>query len=330
MKRWLISAVVIIVVVGFFIFRPKANNALKHVTVGFQSSPPMALLMIAKDKGFFEKQGLDVELKEFTAGKFALGAFLGGSLDFSVSADVPPLLAALQGNQFVVPAQLVKQTKSEVRVVAKKDGDLNDAAAYFKAKKRKLATLSGGGPEFFTYEFLNKLGIKKEQIEIINQKPEDMVAALMSGSVDAISMFDPVAYVAEQQMGDNAIIFTDEAIYSELYVIEAPISVKTDSAVLEKFLLALKDAEQFLQENPDAVKEVVAKYTKLDRKTVDGVWGNTNFGLSLTPQLLEYWKREVAWAKDVGKIANDVEVPNVENYIYSAPLRKIDPTAVSF
>ena len=102
-----------------FIFQKPKPTELQHATVGIQTSPAMALVMVAKDKGFFEKQGLDVELKEFAAGKDALAAFLGGSLDFSISGDVPVTLSTLAGNKFVVPAQVVGKTKNEVRVVAK-------------------------------------------------------------------------------------------------------------------------------------------------------------------------------------------------------------------
>lgn len=328
-KTTLFWIILLLVLMMLWFSQHNIYNKNQEIKVGFQPSPPMAILMVAKDKGFFEKQGLNVELKEFTAGKFALAAFFGGSLDFSVSGDVPPALAALQGNQFVVPAQLVQRTKSEVRVVARKDGDLNDAKSYFSAKKRKLATSAGGGPEFFTYEFLNKLGIKSDQIEIINQKPEDMVAALTSGSVDAISMFDPVAYVAEKQMGDRGITFTDESIYSELYVIEAHTSVKQDSAKLEKFLKALVEAEQYLKTNTDDAKNIVAKYTKLDRQTVDVVWSNTEFGVSLTPELINYWNKEAVWAKNTGKLRKDAQIPDFKDFIFSDPLKKISPAAVT-
>ena len=171
------AVIIILLVVGLLWYSTKPKE-LNHVTIGIQTSPAMALVMVAKDKGFFEKQGLDVELKQFAAGKDALAAFIGGSLDFSISGDVPALLATLQGNKFVIPAQVVKKTINEVRVVAQKDGDLNTADSYFKAKKRKLATSIGGGPEFFTYEFLNKLGITKNQVEIVDQKPAERVAGV--------------------------------------------------------------------------------------------------------------------------------------------------------
>ena len=174
----------------------------------------MALLMVSEDQGFFDKHGVDVELKEFTAGKFALQAFLGGSLDVAVSGEVPVALSTLQGSNFRVVGQVVERTINEVRVVARREPGLEDASKYFKAKKRKLATSFGGGPEFFTYNFLKKYGIAATEVELISQKPEDMPASLASGSVDAIAIFDPFARFAERSMGDKGVTFADPSIYS--------------------------------------------------------------------------------------------------------------------
>ncbi|OGZ78279.1 MAG: hypothetical protein A2360_03880 [Candidatus Staskawiczbacteria bacterium RIFOXYB1_FULL_32_11] len=309
-------------------FQKPEQTGLQHVTVGIQTGPANALVMVAKDKGFFEKQGLNVELKEFAAGKDALIAFLGGSLDFSISGDVPVTLSTLAGNKFVVPAQVVGKTKNEVRVVARNENTLDTADKFFKAKKRKLSTSIGGGPEFFTYEFLNKLGITKDQVEIIAQKPGDMPAALISGSVDAIAIFDPFAFIAEKQLGDKAITFTDESLYSELYVIEAKESVKQDFTTLEKLLNGLIEAEKFTKDNPEEAKIIVIKYTKLDKETIDGIWNSFDFRIALTPQLLEYLNREAQWAIDTAKVTKETVIPNFRDIIFDIPLKKISPSAV--
>jgi ABC-type nitrate/sulfonate/bicarbonate transport system substrate-binding protein len=133
---------------------PRPN--LPKLTVGIQVSPAMTLVMVAEDGGFFDRAGVDVEIKEFTAGKFALQAFLGGSLDIAISGEVPVTLSTLQGNKFRVIAQVVERTINEVRVVARREAGLDTPETYFGAKKRKLATSFGGGPEFFTYNFLLK------------------------------------------------------------------------------------------------------------------------------------------------------------------------------
>jgi ABC-type polar amino acid transport system ATPase subunit len=134
-------------------------SVLPELTVGIQVSPAMTLVMVAEDKGFFDAAGVDVVIKEFTAGKFALRAFLGGSLDVAISGEVPVTLATLQGNKFRVIAQVVERTVNECRVVVRRDETASTPEAYFKAKRRTLATSFGGGPEFFTHEFLKKHGL---------------------------------------------------------------------------------------------------------------------------------------------------------------------------
>lgn len=198
------------------------EKPISPITIGSQIGPASTLLFVANDKGFFQEQGLNIKLVEFTAGKFALQAFLAGSIDLAASGEVPVMYSSLQGNEFYVLSQLVERTINEVRIIARKEKglkELNNPEDYFKSKKRKLATSFGGGPEFFTYNFLKKYGIN--DIELISQRPEDMPVALQSGTVDAIAIFEPFAFFAEQKLGDEAITFKDDNIYSELYVLNA-------------------------------------------------------------------------------------------------------------
>ena len=299
------------------------------ISIGVITQPPAALVMIAQDKGFFVEQGLNVNLQEFTAGKLALQALLAGSLDFAISADVPVALATLQGNKVVVPAEIIEHATNTIRIVARKDGNITDAKEYFTVKKRKLATSIGGGPELFTYQFLNKLGIDKNQVEIISQQAQDMPAALANGSVDAIAIFDPAAYTAETQMGDKAITFTDDSIYSEKYILDAPESVKQNSDNLEKVLRALIEAQQYVHSNPDESKNIVSKYTKLDKVALDKFWNNYDFGIVLDKTLLDIFNQEVQWAKDTGKVSASTTNPDFSQVIYGALLQKINPSAVS-
>ena len=251
----------------------KTIQESKPITIGMQVGPASTLLMVAKDKGFFEEQGLNVELEEFTAGKFALQAFLAGSIDMAASGEVPVALSSLQGNEFYIITQVVERTKNEVRVVALKDGNLDNPEEYFKAKKRKLATSFGGGPEFYTYNFLKKYNIT--DVEIISQKPEDMPVALQSKTVDAIAIFEPFAYFAEQKLGNQSITFKDDNLYSELYVLSAKREwVNANPETVEKILEALVRASEFIQKNPEESKLILMKYTKFEKATVDGIWNN--------------------------------------------------------
>jgi ABC-type nitrate/sulfonate/bicarbonate transport system substrate-binding protein len=307
-------------------------KSVRRVTIGIQVSPAMTLVMVAKDEGFFSQQGLDVDLKEFTAGKFALQAFLGGSIDFAVSGDVPVCLAALQGNQIRVVAQVVDKTADEVRVVALKDRGTKssiDPGRYFKSQKRRLATSFGGGPEFFTYNFLRHYKIEPNEIEVLSQRPEDMTAALATHSVDAISIFDPFAFIAEKQLGDKAVTFTGPGVYSELYVLDArPEQIEKSPEVIEALLRALVQAETFIAQNPDKSKQIMQKYTKLDREVIDGIWGSFSFKAALGQKLLDYWNAEAIWARDTTKVRPDTKIPDFKRFVDSRFLKSVNPGAV--
>ncbi|NER23681.1 MAG: ABC transporter substrate-binding protein [Symploca sp. SIO1C2] len=306
-----------------------SSNNQSQVTVGIQVSPAMTLVMVAQEKGFFQEEGVNVEIKEFTAGKFALQAFLGGSIDFAVSGEVPVALATLQGNKIRVVSQVVEDTTNEVRVVALKDGELKDPTEYFKKKRRKLATSIGGGPEFYTYEFLKRYQIKDDEIEIVSQKPEDMPAALASGSVDAISIFDPFAFIAEKRLRERAITFTDPELYSEFYVLDArPEQIEQQSEEIESLLKGLKRAGEFIDENPEEAKQILQDYTKLERDVIDGIWNNFVFKPALTQKLIDYWNAQGDWAKETGKVTPETSIPNFRDIVDSSFLEKVDPSLV--
>ena len=300
------------------------------ISIGIQTSPAMALIMVAKDRGCFDKVGIDVELKEFTAGKFALQAFLGGSIDFAVAGEVPVTLANLQGNRVHVVSQVVEKTITEVRVVAKRDGNLNTPQAYFRAKKRKLATSIGGGPEFFTYSFLKKYGIAPNQVNIVGLKPGDMPAALTSDTVDAVAIFDPMAYIAQRQMGATGIVFADKSIYSELYVLTArPEDLKTRPKTIEMIIRGLVMAQDIIRRDPKGAKAIVAKYTKLEEDVIDGIWQNFVFAPALTRQLTEYMTAEAQWAKGKGDVSASTQIPNFRrDIIFPDILKRVKSDAV--
>lgn len=307
-----------------------SERVLPKLSVGIQVSPAMTLVMVAEDKGFFDKAGVEVEIKEFTAGKFALQAFLGGSLDVAVSGEVPVTLSTLQGNKFRVLAQVVERTINECRVVVRKEAGLGTPEKYFGAKKRKLSTSFGGGPEFFTHCFLNKHGISAEQVQLISQKPEDMPAALESGTVDAVSIFDPQARIAERLMENRGQTFADPDIYSELYVIDVmQENLDKRRPALRAFLQGLYDAQFYIKDYPAESKKVLIEYTKLDRRIVDDIWDNFIFKPALNHFFIDYTTAEAKWAIEKGTFPPNTQIPDFNAVLYPDLLRSIDPKSVT-
>jgi NitT/TauT family transport system substrate-binding protein len=328
----LVAVVLIVALTGVLYFSsPSVTGRVvasqKTLKIGMQIGPASTILMVAKEKGFFEKEGVNVELEGFTAGKFALQAFLAGSLDLAASGEIPVMLSSMQGNKFYVITQLAKGQNNEVRVVAAQDSGLDTPEAYFDAKRRKLATSFGGGPEFYTYSFLKYYNITN--VELINQKPEDMPVSLASGSVDAVAIFDPYAFFAEQKLGDKAVVFGNESLYTEFYVLSAKREwVESTPETVNKLIKALVEASDFIKSNPDEAKIILMKNTNLDKTTVDGIWDKFSNNPELTDTLLQQLDAEAKWAKETGKVTPETQIPNFREFIYVSALKSVKPESV--
>jgi NitT/TauT family transport system substrate-binding protein len=287
------------------------------VTLGLQSSPAMALAMVARDRGLFPDIGVD--LRPFDAGKVALRAFLAGWVDYAISGEVPVALAILRGSYTrahddraaatpKVVAQVVERTVDEVRIVARRDGNLVTPVDYFRERPRKLATSFGGGPEFFAYSFLKRRGIdpiNEKEVKLLNWDPADMPRALAEGEVDAIAIFDPFAFRAQRLLGDRALVLseTDPQGYAQLYVLNADLgpnrqAARTIAALVKGFTLAT----DFIRDEPAAARAIIRRYTGLDDASIEAILTSFRWGTRLTPELLRVWEQQGQWAEETGKV----------------------------
>jgi ABC-type nitrate/sulfonate/bicarbonate transport system substrate-binding protein len=308
----------------FYLTGVSCNNSTKGVqqlTVGIQNSPSNSLVIIAAYKGFFDSAKVKVIIKEFTAGKLALQALLGkaGDLDIAVSAETPVVLSSLGGNTLNVITQIVT-AKNECRVVARKDGDLNTPEKYFN-KSRKLTTSQGGSPEWFTYNFIKQYNLDKNKIEVLAMLPENMPVALSNGAVDAISIFDPFARIGEKELGDKAVTFLNSDIISYYVMSVTQNALTQKSEELKELISGLRKAEEFIKNNEDEAKRIIAEKTKLDIAILNETWPNYSFGISLNNELVDLCLAEAGWAIETGKYPKGTPMPDFKKIIYTSLLK---------
>ncbi|MFA6419880.1 MAG: ABC transporter substrate-binding protein [archaeon] len=294
--------VISLVIVVALLFGCTASTQQKELKIGFITTPESALVQVAQDKAFFEQQDLNVSLEKFTAGKLALQAFLAGNLDMAVVGEVPVALARMQGNNFYVLAQIATCPGENPVLVHGKN--IVDVKTYFASAKRKLATSIGGTPEFYTYNFLNYYGIDANQVEIVAQSPSDMPAAFVSGSVDAISVFEPYPTIAENQLnGETTRLEIPREMYSPKYILVANKKwVDNNPQEAESLIKALIQAQKYVAANPTESKQIVAKMSGFDPKLIQSVWGKCLMQVELNDSLLQTWAAESVWAIETKKV----------------------------
>jgi ABC-type nitrate/sulfonate/bicarbonate transport system substrate-binding protein len=156
-----------------------------------------------------------------------------------------------------------------------------------------------------------------------------MPAALESRSVDAISIFDPFAFITEKRMAGKVVTFSDAQLYSEVYILDArPSQIEKMPEVCEALIRALVKSAEFIEKDPRAAKQVMQRYTKLDSDVVDGIWKNFAFRPALSQKLVDFWNAQAIWAKETAKVTPDTKIPNFRNVVEARFLRKVKPDAV--
>lgn len=304
------------------------NEPLPHIRLGVSTQPANGLLWVAIDQNFFTKEGLDVEIKEFTAGKLALQAMLGGSLDLVSPAEFPVVLATLNGENLSILTK-INETQGGFPMILRKDGDKFDPAVYF-SKKRKIATLVGSGAEFFTQDFLRKYKIDPKQYEIINMKPEDLPMALVNKSVDGIAIFEPFTHFAKERAGeDNLFVIYDNDLYSETIVLTAKTDwVKSHNEEVKKFVKALQKTYEYIKNNPESAMASVSLHTKLDAETVKNIWPTFSYELGLNKKIFTTMQSEAEWAKETDKSTIGKDALDFQKIFYLEPLKLVAPQTV--
>src|SRR6266436_2760572 len=137
------------------------TQAVEKVRLAQNQSPISGVSIIADRKDFFAKNGLDVEVFNFTTGKQCLDTVMGGGADIATTAEAPTTATAAQ---------------------IRKPADL---------KGKRIAFTAGTGGEVYTMQLLKAAGLGKDDVTLVNLRPQDMVAALASGSIDAYGTWEP-------------------------------------------------------------------------------------------------------------------------------------------
>ena len=318
-SRWRAGLALFMLLLGAFAFIWHSNTKQTSPTpeslrIGYQNSPAMALIMVAEDCGFFKEPGVEIELKEFTAGKFALQAFFGGSLDVAVAGDVPIGLALLQDQKLRAVGEVLRDASNEVRMIVRQENGCDGITpqSYFAERRRKIATSFGGGPEYFTINFLKANNIPLSEVELISQKPEEMPVSLQTNSVDGISIFDPQAASAERALGPKqSCTFQDPRSYRQHYVIATtPALGDTNDPRVVTFIEGLRRAEEFIHNSPELAKKIVSRKTSVGLADVEQMWSNYDFGVTLDPGLIQLWREQAEWHRHKPGVGGQFAHPN--------------------
>jgi sulfonate transport system substrate-binding protein len=137
-----------------------------------------------------------VKWSQFQGGDQQLQAIRAGALDLASSSEIPPVFAAADGKPGFKVVAVQRGATLNQEVVVPKGSKVTDIAGL---KGKKVGYVQNTTAHYFLYELLKRAGLKWSDIDAKPLLPNDGLAALSGGGIDAFASYGTSVITAHQQ-----------------------------------------------------------------------------------------------------------------------------------
>ena len=304
--------------------RPKFEGPVEHLSIGVVGDTSL-LILLAKEWGLFEENGLEVEIERYTFGAQGLGEVLAGRSDVAVGADYVGTLNSFDNGDFRIVASIAKTNAYEI--VARADNGLNIPA---DVRGKRIGVTRGTAGDYWLGVFLRSNRLTEEDVEIVDLRPPEIIQALIDGEIDAGLNLEPYTSNVKDELAGKTVSWYGErgqGIYSLVYVAAEVIETKPEA--VERMIRAIVEAEESFKGERAKGWEFMQSYFEYDNAYMEQVVKPKYiFGVNLAEDLVLSMEDEARWMLARGMTSQTV-VPNYLNLIYFEALDVVKPEAVS-
>ncbi|NVK33972.1 MAG: ABC transporter substrate-binding protein [Rhodobacteraceae bacterium] len=198
-------------------------QAAEKLTLAHSTWVGYGPLYIAKDKGFFAEEGLDVELVIMEDAKTRMPALAAGRVDVAVTTIDTVLTFTSEAHPLTYLFALDDSAGGDGIVANKEITSVEDL------KGKKIAYTEGSVSQFFLSVLLKEAGMSLADVDSLNMTAGDAGAAFVAGRVDAAVTWEP--WLTRGKATDHGALLVDSSTTPGLI---------TDVAVTTEETLAAK------------------------------------------------------------------------------------------
>ena len=208
---------------------------------------------IAQAKGFFEEEGVEIELTIMENTPLKMGALMAGRVD----------IVASTADEFPTYMREGKPLKYILAVDNSNGGDgvvsNRDIETVADLKGRTVAFEEGSVSQFFINALLQRAGLGQGDVEMVNMTATDAGLAFTAGRVDAAVTWEP--HLSQGAATDHGKVLVSSAETPGLIVDVVAVLDSTaveHEAELKGFVRAWQRSLDFLESNPDEAYQIMA------------------------------------------------------------------------
>ena len=270
-------------------------------------------VLTAIDQGFFAEEGLEITLWEFASGPEEIAAMEGGSIDLAyIGHGAHKLCINGQANIF-----MPSSVHSTDRIIVLPTSEVTSVDNISNLKGKKVAYNGGSSSETALTGALNAAGLTMDDIEAYEMDAVNMVAAMMSGNVDACTAWNPYSVqILENCEGAQELEFATNSVNMSSWIC-LPSYAEEHHDVLVRFSRALLKGMQYAaqEENWEYAVGLYAKQCAKDVEacyveTGDATWFSADYVRASIADgtFADLYTRQQQMFIDNGAVAEKVEL----------------------
>ena len=330
-RGWMVAALAVVALaVAWWIVassRTPGEPTLQSIRIGEAGTVELALIYIADGMGFFEDEGVDVELVRYASGRDAIAGALNGEVELATPYDGPVVLNANRGEPIRVLTVLAF-APDNTRLLIRASSGIDDPSGL---RGKRVGIVENSNPVYLLSLLLRDVGMDLADVETVPMSPPETVTAILDGDVDAISIWAPYWQQVRDALGADAIATYTSPIYVESAFLATTRDVLEERAdAIQRVLRALIRAEVHLITNPEeALELVVARLSdKVSAEIVREQWGTVEFAVRLDQRTFVSLESQATWFAEVARFG---DAPDDLSVIFSpGPLRSVAPLRVTY
>lgn len=286
-------------------------------------SPISGVAIVAKQRNFFEKHGLDVTVSNFTTGRQALETVMAKGADIATVAEAPVTAGAMAKQPM---AFLARINFSDIKSLTDVSDNIMKPA---DLKGKRIGFAAGTGSEVYTMTLLKQGGLTASDVTLISLRPQDMASALANNSIDIMNIWEPHIANARKALGPKVRELDTKGVYAETFnIVTTQDFLGKNPVPVQSFLRALIDALGWIKANPDQAITVIAETVGMKREDFAPLWGDYNYDVVLDERVLSVLRAHAQWRLDSKNAPPGATMPDFMTVVNPGPLRAVAPDRV--
>lgn len=314
LRRTMLGAAAAAVYVG-----PVAGQAPSRMVIATGVDPSFSPYYVAKEGGFFQRNGLDVTVNTGPSGSAMVAFLVGNQINSAYGAEQAGVSAHLVDPNVVVVAEGVALLRW-ISVVGRNMTSMDEL------KGKRVGVARGTGSETFWLSVVAKLNLNVADYTIVNVEAPEMVAAMERGNIDAFAVWEPWPTRAMRAIPNTRILVSNDTIQiirNFVYMNKGWAEQNPD--ITDRFLRSLIQAKEFIDTNPEQAVQQVARFLRQDRALIAELMTKVEFRMNLTSDTVSNVQLAIDQLRGMNRLARPVTPAEI---IWADPMRRVAPDRV--